>query len=409
MQVELICIGSELLTGLVENSNAGYLSRRLWNSGIAVRAHRTVGDTIPAIQAAVLEGLQSSEAVLCTGGLGPTADDLTREAVAGALGLALESDAGWQKKLELYFKRRGYPMPENNRRQALVPVGATLLDNPHGTAPGLLIPVGQKLLFLLPGPPWEMRPMFEIKVLPRLLERTGPDITATRLLKCVGLGESLLEQRLQGLGQWKNPELSLLARGLEVRLQLKAYGTPVEVTALLEESAGRIRTALAPYVYGEGEETMAGVVADRLTRRQLTLALAESCSGGLLADTITDTPGSSLFLQGSVVAYTEQAKTDLLQVSPVLLETEGVVSEAVALAMARGVRRLFGSDIGVGITGVAGPEGGTADTPVGTVYLAATGPFGESTRLISSAGSRRMNKIRAAQTALYILWLLLED
>lgn len=408
MQVDLVCIGSELLTGLVENTNATYLSRRLHESGWAVRSHRIVGDTIPAIQEAVLEGLKHSEAVLCTGGLGPTADDLTREAVAGALGLALESDPGWLKKLEHFFTQRGYSMPKANRKQALVPAGAILLDNPHGTAPGLLIPAGRRLLFLLPGPPAEMCSMFEAQVLPRLLERTGREIVATRLLKCAGLGESVLEQRLQGLGRWDNPELSLLARGLEVRLQLKARGAPAEVARLLDEKAARIRAALAPHLYGENEETLAGAVAARLSRQKLTLALAESCTGGLVADTITDVPGSSLFLLGGVIAYSIQAKVDLLRVSPALIETEGVVSEAVALAMARGVRRLFGAKIGVGTTGVAGPEGGTTGTPVGTVYLAAVGPFGESCRLISSNGSRRMVKTRAAQTALYILWEMLE-
>lgn len=408
VQVDLVFIGNELLTGLVENTNAAYLSRRLWDSGVAVRAHRTVADSMEAIGAAVLEGLDRSEAVICTGGLGPTDDDLTREAVAGALGLALETDAAWLEKLRRFFAARGYPMPGANRKQALVPAGALLLDNPNGTAPGLLIPAGERLLYLLPGPPVEMQPMFEEKVLPMLLERAAPVIVSTRLIKCAGLGESLLEERIRELGRWENPELSLLAHGLEVRLQLKARGEPAEAARLLDEKVARLRSLLGPHIYGEGNETLAGVVASMLSDRKLTLALAESCTGGLVADTITDIPGSSLFLLGGVVAYTNEAKTGLLQVSPDLLAERGAVSEEVALTMAREARRVFSADLGVGVTGVAGPDGGTAETPVGTVYVAAAGPAGESCRRIFSTGSRRMIKERAVQTALYILWKLLE-
>lgn len=409
MKVDLLCIGSELLSGLVAETNGFYLSGRLWSNGIQVREQRVIPDDMDAITTALRHSLQYCDAVICTGGLGPTDDDMTREAVACLLDLPLLLDQEWLGKMEHFFARYGYPMPVSNRKQALAIKGSQRLDNPKGTAPGAIVPAGRRWIILLPGPPQEMQPMFEEAVLPFL--NTAAPVGATwliRTLKCVGLGESLLAEKVKPAGEFSQP-LSLTARGMEVYLQLKAYGAPDAARAELDEAEARLRGVIGDFIYGVDQDTLAGAVVAGLKERQLTLALAESCSGGLLADLITDIPGSSHVLKGSLVAYTPGVKIDPLGVEPHLLESEGAVSEAVAGVMAQKSRLLFTADAGVGITGIAGPESDGTGRPVGLVFVAVA--FGErvNCKQLNLTGTRRAVKERAAQTALAMLWRMMPD
>ncbi len=405
MIVDLICIGNELLTGLVNNTNAGYLARQLSSAGIAVRKCSVVADEVEAIKEAVAEGLRRSDAAICTGGLGPTDDDLTREAVSAILERPLRLHQGWLARLETFFETRGYHrMPPANRKQALLVEGSTILENPRGTAPGAVVEHGQKLVILLPGPPQELQPMFEEQVLPLLKARRQGRIMLTKTLKCIGLGESLLEEKIKAVGEWEQPSLSLVARGMEVLIQLKSFGEVEQAAQLLEAATDILRAALQGYLYGEDEETLAGVVAELFVRRGLTLAVAESCSGGLLADTITGIPGSSRFFKGGAVTYSLESKRLLPGLSEKLLQEHGAVSAATAEAMARGVRDFFKADAGVGITGIAGPESDVSGQPVGLVYVAVS--LGSSTEIreLNYAATRRAIKERAVQAALTLLW-----
>jgi len=404
MKADLIIIGDELLTGLVENTNGGYISRRLLSAGIPVRQQSIVADNTAAIEAAVQEGLALSDMVICSGGLGPTDDDLTRETVAGVLGRKLELHRGWLLKLEQFFSERGYPMPPANRKQAYIIEGGTLIDNQWGTAPGTAVELGKQLIILLPGPPNELRPMFEKSVLPLLAEKRPGCIFMAKTFKCVGLGESLLEEKIKALGRWDQPTLSLVARGLEVDIQIKTNAEPADAAFVLKAAAEQLRCALGSYLYGEDEDTLAGAVVKLFAQHKLTLALAESCSGGLLADSITDVPGSSAFLKGAAVTYSLQAKHLLPGLTQSLLTGEGAVSAAAAEAMARGAREMFDADVGVGITGIAGPDSDGSGSPIGLVYIAATRAGRIDSRNLKFTGTRRAVKEKAVQAALMMLW-----
>jgi nicotinamide-nucleotide amidase len=409
MKVDLLCIGSELLTGLVADTNGFYLSGRLWSSGIQVRELRVIPDDMDAIITALRHSLPHCDAIICTGGLGPTDDDLTREAVARLLDLPLLLDPEWLEQIERLFARYGYPMPLSNRKQAMAIKGSRRLDNPKGTAPGAIVPAGRRWIILLPGPPQEMQPMFEASVLPFL--NSAAPVGASwfiRTLKCAGLGESLLAEKIKQAGAFSHP-LSLTARGMEVYLQLKAYGAPATAVNELDEAETRLRRTIGDYIYGVDQETLAGAVVSRLKERQLTLALAESCTGGLLSDLITDIHGSSHILKGSLVAYSPGAKIDPLGVEQNLLEAEGAVSEAVAVAMALKSRVLFTADAGVGITGIAGPESDGSGRPVGLVFVAVAFGEGVNCKQLNLTGTRRAVKERAAQTALAMLWRMMPD
>ncbi len=408
VQAELICIGNELLTGLVENTNAGYISRRLWSKGIPVRQQRVVPDSIPEIAAAIGEALACSEAVICCGGLGPTDDDLTREAVAALLERPLTVDRQWLQRLEQYFASRGYPMPPANRKQALLVEGSRLLPNPRGTAPGAIILAGERWIILLPGPPQELRPLFEQEVVPFFRSAGFRASWQTRLIRTAGCGESLLEEKIKKAGLPEGVFFSPLAGGGEVLLQLKTAAAP-DAEALLERALRCLRERLGEYIYGEGEATLAGTVAALLGSRGLTLALAESCTGGLLADLITDIPGSSLFFKGALVTYSDEAKEKLLGIAPDLLNSKGAVSEEVALAMARGARRVLSASVGGAITGIAGPESDSSGSPPGLVYTAVSGPSGERCQRTFFPGTRRAVKERAAQTLLIALWRMIHS
>lgn len=408
MQADIICVGNELLTGLIENSNTGFLARRLWSLGIPVRESCVVADEENAIRTALERALEASELVILTGGLGPTDDDLTREAVAAILDLPLVENHQWLKRLEGFFNERGIKMPESNRKQALFIEGSTLLENRRGTAPGLIIKKAGKLVVLLPGPPHELQVMFDEAVLPVLSKNNHGNLTKVKTLKVFGLGESLLEEKIKELGKWDLPAISYVARGYEVDLQIKGYGDPAAVNDSIERAENILRGLLGDYIFGSDDETLAGLVARLLIENKMTLSLAESCSGGLLSDFVTDVPGSSKFYRGGIVAYSREAKIKLLGINPQLLDLEGEVSEATAKLMANGAREIFETEFGVGITGVAGPESDSAQNPVGLVYIAVSSNKDCECKKLKLIGGRRAVKERASQFALDMLKKILE-
>lgn len=400
MQADLICVGNELLTGLVENSNAGFLARRLCSVGIPVSEISVVADDEKVIRAALGKALKTCDLVILTGGLGPTDDDITREAVAAILGLPLVLNRKWLEKMEQFFCKRGLKMPKNNRKQALVIEGSTILENKRGTAPGSMIEHEGRLIVLLPGPPHELQMMFDEQVLPYLVGHNRGNLTTVKTLKCIGLGESMLEEKIKSAGEWDLPQISYVARGFEVDLQIKGCGDPASASAALADAEKRLRSALGTHIFGSDDQTLAGTVAEILIAGKLTLGLAESCSGGLLSDIITDIPGSSKFYRGGVVVYNPDAKVEVLGLSRSLLNHEGEVSDAVARAMAEGARSLFRADLGVGITGIAGPDSDLSGSPVGLVYVAVSSPDLCDSMELNFGGGRRAVKERSAQIAL---------
>lgn len=403
MQADIICVGNELLTGLIENSNAGFLARRLWKAGIPVREAAVVADEKSAIKEAMERALRESDLLILTGGLGPTEDDLTREAVAAILNLPLELNKDWLITLEEFFMKRGIKMPEGNKKQAMVIKGSRMLPNSRGTAPGAIVEWEGRLIVMLPGPPPELQEMFDRDILPHLLTLNSGELKKVKTLKCMGLGESMLEEKIKELGKWEYPALSYIARGYEVDLQIKGSGNPDTADLMIDQAEERIRSVLGEYIFGSDDETLAGVVARLISSRGLTLALAESCSGGLLSDIITDVPGSSLFYLGGVVAYSGRAKKNLLKVRPDTLREHGEVSEETALEMAVGVRELFKSDYGLSITGIAGPDSDQSESEVGLVFIAVSGSEGSKCRKLQLGGGRRGIKERSAQIALDML------
>jgi nicotinamide-nucleotide amidase len=384
MTVELINTGAELLLGRTLNTHQQWLCRRLSDLGHEVLRQVAVADVAPAICQAVRESLGRADAVITTGGLGPTSDDLTRESLAGLLGRPLKEDPAVALRIEEIFRSRGREMPARARVQAQVPEGATVLLNRAGTAPGLALVIDPNpfreaqrrgLLIMLPGPPRELRPMFTEAVVP-LLEQTGgtaaPFVCET--LRTTGVPESMVQETIQA------PLGSLVAAGLnvaycarpgEVDIRLSARGEAA--TETVQTGLRTVRAALPGSIYTESEEELETVLVRILRERQETLAIAESCTGGLIAHRITNVPGASQVLLAGWVTYSNEAKARSLDVPQELLDQHGAVSEPVARAMAEGARRATGSDWALAVTGIAGPTGGSEAKPVGTVYLALAG------------------------------------
>lgn len=414
MNAELVFVGTELLLGEILNTNAQYLSQQLAQLGVDVYHQVVVGDNAERLRAVLQQALGRADVVIACGGLGPTDDDLTREVAAAVTGRPLQLDQELLRDLEAWFAVRGRRMTENNRRQCMVPAGATVLPNDRGTAPGLIIPAeGGKAVVLLPGPPGELQPMFAHHVVPYLTARNGgrPLRLVTRTLRFVGIGESALADRLKDLlaGQ-SDPTLATYAKTGEVHLRLatRAAGQE-EGLARIAPVEAEIRARLGRYLYGVDDEDLAAVVGRLLTERGLTVATAESCTGGLVAKRITDVAGSSAYFRMAFVTYAAEAKVQFLGVPEALIAAHGVVSEPVARAMAQGALERAGVDVAVATTGVAGPGGGTPETPVGTVCfgLAARGAgalspgvWAETVRLY---GDREEVRERAAVHALALV------
>jgi nicotinamide-nucleotide amidase len=418
MQAEIICVGTELLLGQIINTNAAYLAEKLARLGIDLYHVSTVGDNLPRLTALLRQAWERVDLVLISGGLGPTLDDLTREAVALLVDEEMVEDDGARQMIAEYFHCRGLPMPPSNLRQALRPRSAVCLMNRYGTAPGLWLEKDGKMLAALPGVPIEMRYLLEAEVLPKLeaarraRAATGDPgtVLVSRVLKIVGIGESAMAEKIQDLlaGQ-ANPTIAPLAKRGEVWLRLSAKAPSEEAaSALIRPVEEAIRSRLAGYIFGTGGEQLEEVVGRILTARGLTLGTAESCTGGLLSHRITGIPGSSAYFLAGVVAYDNRIKEEILGVEKALLQEYGAVSPQVAKAMAEGMRKRYGVDLAVSTTGIAGPGGGTAKKPVGLVYLALAHPEGTVVREERFCWDRVENKIAAAQSGLVMLWQYLE-
>lgn len=404
---EVISVGTEILLGQITDTNATYICGRLAEAGIPVYFRQTVGDNLQRIQQAFRLASSRADIIVFTGGLGPTEDDLTKDAVAAVLGVEMEVDEESLAHIETFFARRNRQMTPNQRRQATIPRGARAIPNRWGTAPGVLWEHGATLIAILPGVPREMRGMLDQAVIPHLRERgwAGDQVIRSRVLRTIGLGEGALEERIRDLIHTINPTVASLAHLGEVHLRITARGTPAEVDAMLESAEGALRARLGDVVYGVGDETLEGATARLLIARRLTVAVAESCTGGLVGHRLTNVAGSSAYFHGAVVAYANEAKQELLGVPPALLELHGAVSGETAEAMARGVRERFVADLGLGTTGIAGPTGGTPDKPVGLVFLALADAEGTRTVRVNfgEEPGREGIKHLTAQSALNML------
>lgn len=401
MRVEIITIGNEVLSGRTVDTNFAFLARALEEVSVQVGWHATVGDVAERIAEALRLALERADAVVLMGGLGPTPDDLTRKAVAGMLGRRLTLDEQVLAHIRERARRRGRRMPPAVEAQALVPVGAQMWPNAHGTAPGLLIMQGDKPVILLPGVPHELEGLAVEHVVPYLRERTGLAVESFTL-RTSGVYESLLHEKIGALPQqWPATTLAYLPSffGVDLRVTVAA---PDRVA--VEEVAGRAYATLTklvgPVVYAEGRRRMEEVVGEALVERGFRIAVAESCTGGLLAKRLTDTPGSSAYFERGFVTYANRAKVELLGVNEADLDAHGAVSAPVAEQMAAGARRAAGVEAGVGITGVAGPSGGSDEKPVGTVFIAVASPLGAAVRNYRFFGPRDAVRERSAQTAL---------
>ena len=405
LTAEIIAIGSELLAPDRTDTNSLWLTEKLNRLGIEVKLKTIVGDDDARLEEVIKDAVRRSKVVITTGGLGPTEDDITRKIAARALGRRLLLDEAVLAEIRLRFKSFGVAMPERNSRQAMVIEDAEVLPNPNGTAPGMFIEHQGTAIVLLPGPPREMRPMFENHVSPKLSGRVGSFRVMRRLLRVAGLGESAVDEKIAPIyTQYDNPQTTILFNQSEIEIHLTARGrTEQEADALLDRLSGQIEERLGNAVFSFAGETMEEVVGLKLSVGGYTVSVAESCTGGLIAQRLTDVPGSSKYFIEGVVAYANDAKTRDLDVEPILLLEHGAVSAPVAEAMAEGIRNRAGTDFGLSVTGIAGPGGGTEEKPVGLVYIALADEVKTEHRKLQLPGDRNLIRWRASQAALDLL------
>ncbi|WP_405378430.1 competence/damage-inducible protein A [Phascolarctobacterium sp.] len=402
MKVEIVTTGTELLLGEIINTNVQYLSRKLNSMGFDVLYHTTVGDNPERMRAVLEQAMARADIIITSGGLGPTRGDITKETVAELCQAECYLDLDTWGRIDAYFRKKGRLCSANNEKQALVPVGAEVLQNEVGTAPGLWLEYAGKLFILLPGPPSELMDMCEKQLWPRLLERFADQgIILSRTLHLRGVGESLVAEKLDAVIMAQtNPTIALYARYGEILVRLTAKAANQDkAVALLDACEAEVRQYVAEYVYGVDDDSVAACLGRELLARGKTIAFAESCSGGLASSLVTDVPGSSAYLLGSVVTYTNMAKMKLLNVQEETLNRFSAVSRETACEMAVGVRRLLGSDMGVSITGNAGPEP-SEGKPVGLVYIAVALEDVVYCQEHHFSSTRTENKLRIAQTAI---------
>lgn len=374
MKAEIVSTGTELLLGETLNTSAHYLSGKLSSLGIEVDYQTTIGDNPERLEQVLRQAIKRSDLLLTTGGLGPTLDDLTKELVARVLDLSLELDPSSLEEIKKFFARRKAPMPLNNEKQAYFPKGAQILPNHVGTAPGAIIRKNGKTVVILPGPPFEMTRMFDNYVWPELQREITPDVERMneRVLKVFGIGESAIEEILADLLHLPDVTMALLAKRAEMNIRLVARSTGKNLDKAreaLDRTEGDIRRLLGDKVFGRDQETMPGILGQLLKSRKMTIASAESCTGGLLGAALTEEPGSSEFYLGGAVSYSDALKQELLGVRKESLMKYGAVSEEVAEEMAVGIRLKAGADLALSTTGIAGPDGGSDQKPVGLVYI----------------------------------------
>lgn len=414
MQACIIAVGSEMLTPFRLDTNSLAITERLNAIGCDVRLKAVVGDDVRELVEVLEHALRLVDVIILTGGLGPTADDITREAIARVLDVPLDEDESVVERIRQRFARRGLEMPAINRRQAQIPRGATRLDNPNGTAPGIWAERGHAAIVALPGPPREMTPMFDAVVRERLAPRTGGAGLFRRVLKVTGRTESDVDAHAEPIySGWLTAPVPIATTILAVLGQIELHLTAraadrAEADRALDAAVAQLQGELGSAVYSVDGRSLEAVVGDLLRRRRWTIAVAESCTGGLLMSRLTDVPGSSDYVERGVVCYSNRAKTELVGVPPELIAAHGAVSEPVARAMAEGIQSRAGTDVGVGVTGIAGPGGGTPEKPVGTVAIAVTaGDAMLRVRTLQFPGAREQVKFQAAQTALNMVRLLL--
>jgi competence/damage-inducible protein CinA-like protein len=405
MDLELVTIGTELLLGFTVDTNSAFLGQALADIGVRITRRTSVPDEPKAVASAVREALERSRLVVTTGGLGPTKDDLSKNVVAELFDLPLEFHPEIWEAITARFARMGRTLSERNRCQAEVPQGATVLPNPRGTAPGLWISGGLGEVIMLPGVPSEMRGLVTQEVLPRLATRAPGRVVRSLLLRTTGIAESTLAERLEPIEDALAPLTVAYLPNLEgVDLRLTAWNAePEAADRLLDSAATSVRERVADHVYGIGEEDLAAVLLEACRRERWNLAVAESCTGGMIGARITAIPGSSAVFLGGLVAYADRLKEEL-GVSARILEQHGAVSEEAVREMARLTRARFKTAAAVAVSGIAGPEGGSGEKPVGLVWFALADPTGCETHKMIFPGSRHEIRTRASQYALWRLW-----
>jgi nicotinamide-nucleotide amidase len=409
----IIAVGSELLTPLRIDTNSLAITERLNRIGYDVRAKMVVGDDVTELSAALERAIDAADLVVLTGGLGPTDDDVTRDAVARVFGVPLDLDGAILEDIRARFERRGLTMPEINRRQAMIPRGAEVLENPHGSAPGLWIERGQTSVIVLPGPPREMQPMLDAVIERHLAPRRAGAGLFRRMLRIAGRTESDVDARVQPIySRWRGQDVPIATTILAVHGQVELHLTAaapgaVEAEAALDEAVRQIAEALGPAVYSVDGRSLEAVVGGMLRDAGWTVAVAESCTGGLLLSRLTDVPGSSDYIERGAVCYSNRSKVEWLGVPEALIAEHGAVSEPVARAMADGVRLRARTRVGIGVTGIAGPGGGTPEKPAGTVAIAVVAGEQARVRTFRFLGGRELVKFQATNAALNMLRLLL--
>jgi competence/damage-inducible protein CinA-like protein len=402
----ILAVGSELLTASRIDTNSLFITGQLNALGIDVALKMVIGDDRDELAAALRAALARVDLVVCSGGLGPTDDDVTRDVVAHVLNRPLSEDEEIAARLRARFASRGLQMPDINRRQAMVPAGARVIVNSNGTAPGLWLDDGDRVILLLPGPPRELQPMMMQLAEGGLKDRAAGSALVRRVLRITGRTESHTEEAVRPLyGEWAGARIPVMATILaslgQIELHLSARAPlRADAEASLDAASLQVVDRLGLDVYSRDGRALEEVVGDLLVEHRLRVAVAESCTGGLIASRLTDVPGSSRYVDRGVVVYANEAKTELVGVPPALIAEHGAVSEPVAIAMAEGIRVRARTEVGIGVTGIAGPGGGTPDKPVGTVAIAAALPDRTRSRVFRFIGGREMVKFQASQAAL---------
>lgn len=406
MNAEIISVGTELLLGQIVNTDAKFIAEELASAGINLFYTTVVGDNAERLKNAVDIAFSRAELVIFTGGLGPTCDDITKETVAEYFGLETVCDEYSLNKIKAFFDKINKKMTDNNVKQAYMPRSAKILENFHGTAPGCIIEKNGKIAVMIPGPPSEAEPMFKNRVMPYLMGKSG-NVILSKTVKTFGIGESALEDRVKDLAENKNPTLAPYAKTGEAELRITAKAAnKEEAENLIGDMLEKVKERVGEYIYGYDDETLNSAVYKYLKNNGLTLSTAESCTGGLLADAIVKIPGSSGVFGYGAVTYANEAKMKILGVKSETLEKYGAVSPQTAKEMAEGIRKLSGSDLGAATTGIAGPDGGTAEKPVGLVYIAVAD--GKETRIkkLDLSGNRERIRILAVKN---VLRMILEE
>ena len=408
-KASIVSIGNELLNGQTVDTNTTYLSSELISIGIPVVSSYTIGDDVDAIVRAFNLAVADADIVLVTGGLGPTDDDLTRQAFSGYLGTELQLQADLLERLENYFKKRNLQMSEKNKIQAYIPTGARPIENSFGTAPGIMAEVNDKLIFAFPGVPSEMKRMFAKSVFPELQRFSGEQAVVVRKIRCFGAGESTIAELLgDACRRGRNPLVNCTVEYSIITLHIIATSRDKDTAhQMAEKEEKTIRNKLGELVYGTAEQRLAEVVGEKLARQGKTIAVAESCTGGTVAGLLTDIPGASKYFTHGWITYSNAAKISELGVAADLIEKYGAVSEQVAQSMAFNARTKARTDFAIGITGIAGPDGGTEQKPVGLVYISVDSDNSCDTKRCLFSHGRRSIRLRAAQTALNMLRLRL--